>query len=324
MEHDFVQDAAVGNGVIVLSSDDEDCFLPQDILKVAQPLKKVSFVEEVSNSESLQSPRRSLRKRKGKNAAKSSIENGPSTPKTAGGIQTDLEKYLSSEVTCASTPPSHRKKCPYCSIDSPEYPPVKVKIMPVRGKKKDELSQVLSMEIGAKTDNIASDYWGFVELTSKSYDLDFAPPRQRDLLPFEALRILKKIPEDSIGCLGMHKSVARPEALVMERVPVPPICTRTPDMKYVSNTTSVRFGTDRATRSLQTLVNEVARIRSTRSGKPTWRAGRDEFKLLQSITANYFRERGAPKVYIYVFIFSALVAEIVYLFFACSPFHGWT
>ncbi|CAK9261397.1 unnamed protein product [Sphagnum jensenii] len=185
------------------------------------------------------------------------------------------------------------------------YPPVKVKIMPVRGKKKDELSQVLSMEIGAKTDNVASDYWGFVELTSKSYDLDFAPPRQRDLLPFEALRILKKIPEDSIGCLGMHKSVARPEALVMERVPVPPICTRTPDMKYVSNTTS-----DRATRSLQTLVNEVARIRSTRSGKPTWRAGRDEFKLLQSITANYFRERGAPKVYIYVFIFSALVAEI--------------
>ncbi|CAK9863797.1 unnamed protein product [Sphagnum jensenii] len=169
----------------------------------------------------------------------------------------------------------------------------------------DELSQVLSMEIGAKTDNVASDYWGFVELTSKSYDLDFAPPRQRDLLPFEALRILKKIPEDSIGCLGMHKSVARPEALVMERVPVPPICTRTPDMKYVSNTTS-----DRATRSLQTLVNEVARIRSTRSGKPTWRAGRDEFKLLQSITANYFRERGAPKVYIYVFIFSALVAEI--------------
>ncbi|CAK9203160.1 unnamed protein product [Sphagnum troendelagicum] len=183
------------------------------------------------------------------------------------------------------------------------YPPVKVKIMPVRGKKKDELSQVLSMEIGAKTDNVASDYWGFVELTSKSYDLDFAPPRQRDLLPFEALRILKKIPEDSIGRLGMHKSVARPEALVMERVPVPPICTRTPDMKYVSNTTS-----DRATRSLQTLVNEVARIRSTRSGKPTWRAGRDEFKLLQSITANYFRERGAPKVYIYVFIFSALVA----------------
>jgi hypothetical protein len=57
--------------------------------------------------------------------------------------------------------------------------------MPVRGKKKDELSQVLSMEIGAKTDNVASDYWGFVELTSKSYDLDFAPPRQRDLLPFE-------------------------------------------------------------------------------------------------------------------------------------------
>jgi hypothetical protein len=102
-----------------------------------------------------------------------------------GFVQTDLEKYLSSEVTCASTPPSHRKKCPYCSIDSPEYPPVKVKIMPVRGKKKDELSQVLSMEIGAKTDNVASDYWGFVELTSKSYDLDFAPPRQRDLLPFE-------------------------------------------------------------------------------------------------------------------------------------------
>jgi hypothetical protein len=83
MEHDFVQDAAVGSGVIVLSSDDEDCFLPQDILKV----------EEVSNSESLQSPRRSLRKRKGKNAAKSSIENGPLTPKTAGGIRVSNSCY---------------------------------------------------------------------------------------------------------------------------------------------------------------------------------------------------------------------------------------
>ena len=59
----------------------------------------------------------------------------------------------------------------------------------------------------------------------------------------QALTILKKIPESSIGKLGMNELVARPEGLIMKCVPIPPNCTRTTDNKYVNNTTAVRFGT---------------------------------------------------------------------------------
>lgn len=41
-ENELCTQYVLGNGVIVLSSDDEECFLPQDSLKVAQPLKKAS------------------------------------------------------------------------------------------------------------------------------------------------------------------------------------------------------------------------------------------------------------------------------------------
>lgn len=43
----------------------------------------------------------------------------------------------------------------------------------------------------------------------------------------------------------MNSTVARPEALIMQCVPVPPNCTRTTDYKYVNNTSFVRFGTVR-------------------------------------------------------------------------------
>lgn len=40
----------------------------------------------------------------------------------------------------------------------------------------------------------------------------------------------------------MNRDVARPEALIMKCVPIPPNCTRTTDYKYISNTTTVQFG----------------------------------------------------------------------------------
>lgn len=65
------------------------------------------------------------------------------------------------------------------------------------------------------------------------------------LIYLQALKLLKRIPEESIGKLGMNSIVARPEALIMQCVPVPPNCTRTTDYKYVNNTSFVRFGTVR-------------------------------------------------------------------------------
>ena len=53
---------------------------------------------------------------------------------------------------------------------------------------------------------------------------------------------------------------------------------------------------DRVTRTLQSLVTELNRINKTRSGKAMQRAQRDESKALQILTAEYLREKGAPKV----------------------------
>lgn len=53
---------------------------------------------------------------------------------------------------------------------------------------------------------------------------------------------------------------------------------------------------DRVTRTLQNLVNEIGRIQRTRTGKIMKRGQRDEVKVLQVLTAEYLREKGAPKV----------------------------
>jgi hypothetical protein len=62
---------------------------------------------------------------------------------------------------------------------------------------------------------------------------------------------------------------------------------------------------DRVTKTLQNLVTEIDRIQNTRSGKAMPRARRDESKILQVLTAEYLREKGAPKV-------SAMYANLTY------------
>jgi hypothetical protein len=52
---------------------------------------------------------------------------------------------------------------------------------------------------------------------------------------------------------------------------------------------------DRVTKTLQNLVTEIDRIQNTRSGKAMPRARRDESKILQVLTAEYLREKGALK-----------------------------
>lgn len=53
---------------------------------------------------------------------------------------------------------------------------------------------------------------------------------------------------------------------------------------------------DNVTRTLQKLVAEIVHIRKTRAGKATNRTQRDESTKLQILTAEYLREKGAPKV----------------------------
>jgi hypothetical protein len=51
------------------------------------------------------------------------------------------------------------------------------------------------------------------------------------LLDVQALKILQHIPQEVVEKLGMHNFVARPEALILMCLPVPPSCAlvKTPD-----------------------------------------------------------------------------------------------
>ncbi len=53
------------------------------------------------------------------------------------------------------------------------------------------------------------------------------------LLDVQALKILQCIPQKVIEKLGMHNFVARPEALILMCLLVPPRCTRVKDTPYV-------------------------------------------------------------------------------------------
>ncbi|KAG0558779.1 hypothetical protein KC19_10G053800 [Ceratodon purpureus] len=189
--------------------------------------------------------------------------------------------------------------CKHCSPMYPDYRPINVKVLPMKGRKQDDKFEIVVLEVEAskkkEDDWLPDDFWAFLDGKALHKDRDAKVPLKRVLSPSEALTILKKIPEKAIDKLGMDREVARPEGLILKCVPIPPNCTRTPDYKHVNNTTVVRFGTDDVTRALQNLVNEIIHIHKTRFGKAMNKAQRDESIALQILTAEYLREKGAPK-----------------------------
>jgi hypothetical protein len=62
------------------------------------------------------------------------------------------------------------------------------------------------------------------------------------LLDVQALKILQCIPNKVIEKLGMHNFVARPEALILMCLPVPPSCTRVKAQDTPSVVTKVLMG----------------------------------------------------------------------------------
>ncbi|KAG0566264.1 hypothetical protein KC19_7G050700 [Ceratodon purpureus] len=203
---------------------------------------------------------------------------------------------LNADVTQTTT--SSRRPCKHCSPGYPDYRSILVKILPVKGRKKDDVAQTLVLEVqGADREDefrLPNDFW---ENITGADPLDDEPavPKRHFLSASEALKILRKIPESAIGKLGMNGLVARPEGLVMKCVPVPPNCIRIAEHKFPDHMAEVRFGSDRVTRTLQNLLTEIKRNHRTRGGTATQRAKRDESRALQILTAEYLREKGAPK-----------------------------
>jgi DNA-directed RNA polymerase beta' subunit len=92
-------------------------------------------------------------------------------------------------------------------------------------KRREDGFQTITMKARCKEEEVPPDYWNFV------HGHPGGSKQTRPLLPFEALKILQHIPQEVVEKLGMHNFVARPEALILMCLPVPPSCAlvKTPD-----------------------------------------------------------------------------------------------
>ncbi|KAL3691935.1 hypothetical protein R1sor_005586 [Riccia sorocarpa] len=195
-------------------------------------------------------------------------------------------------------------KCKYCSASArdrgyPE-PEIDVHVSP-RGRGKDEvLSTVKAIKMSVTEDdleNIAFDFWNFVEGSSSWMAENSSRRSSRYLLPSEALKILQKIPEKRFADLDMKADIARPEAFVLECIPIPPNCLRLQEDGFGCSGTNIGFklGVDRTTKALERLLRKISLIKAARFSRPTFQAALMECSILQAYFQLYLREKGAPK-----------------------------
>ncbi|KAL2633755.1 hypothetical protein R1flu_005234 [Riccia fluitans] len=153
--------------------------------------------------------------------------------------------------------------CLYCSrhSHSSRYPEVQVKLE-VNGDATN-LAKSIVLEI-RKEDykNVDVDYWSFVGGSSSSSG---KVPRTRKLLPSEALKVLRKIPEKAFLKLGMHPDYAPPEALVVECLPVPPNCTRLQEDAFGAGGTNVGFKLGAAPGKEKKRTDHIGRVQKKNS-----------------------------------------------------------
>ncbi|KAL3691937.1 hypothetical protein R1sor_005588 [Riccia sorocarpa] len=171
--------------------------------------------------------------------------------------------------------------------------------VPARGRGKEEvLSTVKAIRMSVTPDELeilAHDFWDFVEGSSRVENSSRRASRY--LLPSEALKILKRIPEKSFADLGLKADIARPEAFLLECIPIPPNCLRLEENGFGSRGTNIGFklGGDRTTNTLERLLRKINSIRTARYSLPTFQAALMESSILQEHFQLYLREKGAPK-----------------------------
>lgn len=174
-----------------------------------------------------------------------------------------------------------KSKCQYCKGS---YPKVQVKIER-KCLRKDEQVEEICLEIDSKAEFIPHDYWKILgdfvnESTTKT----------QILCPSDALDILRRIPDRVVKNLGMNSSLARPEALVLECLLIPPNCNRIPETIGLE---TLRPGSDRVTQMLRKILRKIDVFKSSSGAKISMARSKDE---LQSLFAQYLRIKGAPKV----------------------------
>ncbi|BFI30785.1 protein MpNRPE1a [Marchantia polymorpha subsp. ruderalis] len=312
----FIDDEAEASEVIVLSSEDEE--LSSNGRK--QQKSPDSIVEEdiLGGKASTSSAKRSWNGKR-KNQADTSETNSttttptvvdltdmlvcvkkskkPKVSKSKSGVEVVDDAFCSSPRDDNFT---SDQICLYCSATShsDRFPEVQLKVDVKEGNRGDmlNLAKSIRMEIKDKDyKNVAPNYWSFVGGNSTSTNQNVQ--KTRNLLPSEALKIIRKIPVGTLAKLGMQLDVAHPEALIVECLPVPPNCSRLQEDPFSTGGTNIGFkiGFDRASQAFTKLLNKINSIRASRYGRPTFHAAGMEASGLQALFGQYLREKGAPK-----------------------------
>ncbi|XP_024400544.1 DNA-directed RNA polymerase IV subunit 1 isoform X2 [Physcomitrium patens] len=211
----------------------------------------------------------------------------------ASYIDSAYADYLVEELD-SSESSDDGKACKWCgaNIKNPKdrYPNLVVTL----SKMKDNSYETIEMKASVKEGKLPLDYWNFVCGNPERVN------NTRPLLPFEAYNILQSLSKKVIQKLGMDEYVARPEALILHFVPVPPSGSRITEVDFGSSLPRTHM--DKQHKLLQRLSFEVKRLQSLRTGMPDWATTKNEVMELQLLASSYLTgskwEHGLnPKAY---------------------------
>ncbi|KAG6543384.1 hypothetical protein Mapa_015298 [Marchantia paleacea] len=180
--------------------------------------------------------------------------------------------------------------CRYCGKSSkdlgPKFPKIILRVVTLvtRSGRVDTIQMVV--EGKPRGAQIAGGFWDFVEGHPGA-----ETENSRVLLPFEALKILRKVPVEDHAILDMDKVLTHPEAFIPFVIPVTPNCNRL-IMDDWSSTLMPRIilGRGGPNSKLEALVSKVKQINSSKSsGKRTFTTERRDVEELQLLVARHLR-----------------------------------
>ncbi|XP_077224209.1 nuclear RNA polymerase D1B [Tasmannia lanceolata] len=145
----------------------------------------------------------------------------------------------------------------------------------------------LELKLPPKSRLPVGGFWSFLERYGFRYGSDTLC---RSLLPFEALQILRNIPEETKKRLA-GKGYFPQSGYILQCLPVPPNCLSVPD---ISDGTTI-MSSDHSISMLRRVLNKVEVIKRSRSGSPNFESHEIEANDLQSAVGQYMHLRGTKK-----------------------------
>ncbi|KAM0952444.1 putative DNA-directed RNA polymerase [Dioscorea sansibarensis] len=143
----------------------------------------------------------------------------------------------------------------------------------------------LELKVPAKT-RLREGFWHFLDKFGFRYGDTFCRP----LLPYEALKILKEVPEETRRRLA-GKGFFPQEGIILQYLPVPPNCLYVPE---ISDGKSI-MSSDISIPLLKRVLNRNELIKRSRSGVPNFESHEVESNDLQTSIAQYMHLRGTTK-----------------------------